>query len=59
MHNIKNYFVHPRHMLAIDAAVLATRPALTILLVDCKENCVGYSTLGTYNKKERNCINSK
>lgn len=47
MSSIKNYFVHPRHMLAIDAAVLATRPALTILLVDCKENCVGYSTLGT------------
>lgn len=50
--NLKYYLVQPRHIEAILAAVLATRPALTTLLVDCKENCdcsVGNSAFGTFN----------
>lgn len=35
-----NYLVQPRrHIYAKLAAVLATRPDRTTLLVDCKDNC--------------------
>lgn len=35
---INYYLVQPRHIDAKLAAVLATSPALTTLLVDCKDN---------------------